>query len=561
MVDTRISIGAIGVAALLLVVWFGVRTTLGLETGTVEAVVEPSGPPTAEEAAAAQQRTEPATVLSGPADVLRMGVLDPVPADPAAVTGGRVDADIVADLLYDGLTTVAPGSTEVEPALAESFEASDDGLTWRFRLRQDATFSDGTPVDADDVIASFERVAAGGAESLVALRLESVSGFEEFAIDETTDRLTGLVAQDPFTVDVNLTEPFADLPALLAGPSFGVAPESVAPGLLLDGTIAPRQLATSGPMKVVAVDEDSVVLRPVDPGSVGVASVYLERYTEADAAFDAFVDGELDWAMVPSTRVDEDLSGIGRQAFSDFHAELFYALELENPTFADRRFRRAIVHAVDRDAIVAEVLGEGATALDGVVPGGLSGYRGASCAGVCDHDPDAAERIVNGLYPDGDVPTISVDTLDGDVEEAVAEAVAADLEAVGIPTEVRVLSLPEFEAAKTAGELELYHYGWVGSYPSPDAYLGPNFASTSLDNGVGLASDVVDEALAAARSTEDLTARLARYAGVEEEVLRLSPIVPIAQLKARVALSDRVGGYSPRLDGTFPIEAITIGQR
>lgn len=551
VVDTRISIGAIGVAALLLVVWFGVRTTLGLDSDSVDVAVEsPSS--------SVQERTEPASVLAGPADVFRMGVLDPISADPAAVTGGRVDADVVADLLYDGLTAVAPGATEATGALATSFEPSADGRTWRFHLREDATFSDGSPIDADDVIASIERVAAGGADSLLALRLESVVGFEEFAIDGLADHLTGLVAQDPFTVDINLTEPFADLPLLLAGPSFGVAPAGLEPGMALDGSIEPGRLATSGPLKVGAVDEDTVVLRPVNPAELGVASIHLERFTEVDTAFDSFVAGDLDWAMVPSSRVDEDLTGIGRQAFSDFHAELFYAFELENPTFADTSFRRAIVQAVDRETIVRDILGEGATALSGVVPGGLAGYRGVSCDDLCDHDPDAAERLVAEAYPDGDVPTVSVDTFDGDIEETVARAVAADLARVGIPSEVRVLSLEEFEAAKAAGELGLYHYGWVGSYPSPDAYLAPNFASTSLDNGVGFASEAVDTALAEARAEEDTTTRLALYGEVEQAIVAESPVVPIAQLKARVALSDRVGGYTPRLDGTFPIEAITI---
>src|SRR5690349_16869974 len=256
---------------------------------------------------------------------------------------------MVLDLLYDGLTRLdADGVPQL--ALATKLEHNDALDAWRFSLPADATFSDGTPLAAADVIASFEHIAKGGDDSLPALALEPIVGFDAF-VDGKAKHLAGLTAPTPHTVRIATTGPFSVLPSLLAAPEMGVVKVGA-----LDGVTGPADLDTvplSGAWEVTEADADSATLEPRAAASAeGVQAAELHVYGDEGKAYKAFEDGAVDWAVVPPSKFADATKDYGTGAFAPFQAEVFFGMNLASRTLAQAPFRKAIALAIDRNAIV-----------------------------------------------------------------------------------------------------------------------------------------------------------------------------------------------------------------
>ena len=176
------------------------------DDGNVAPDGEPAGTDTSETTATSPP-DEP--VVGG---TLRMGVSRLSSLDPADASPESASAAIAADLLFDGLTVMAPGASAAEPALAASWATTDGGRTWRFAIDPAARFGDGSTVTAADVEFSLERLARRGPTSLAAARLDAVTGYADFVAGTVAD-LAGIRAPDAATVEIALDRPMASLPS------------------------------------------------------------------------------------------------------------------------------------------------------------------------------------------------------------------------------------------------------------------------------------------------------------------------------------------------------------
>jgi ABC-type transport system substrate-binding protein len=480
--------------------------------------------------------------------VLRLGlsggiVVDPVDANPASPSD-----QMVLDLLHDGLTRVDAADV-VQPALAESWEHDEALTAWRFHLAPDATFAGGAPVTADDVIASIERVVALGEDSLVALALEPVTGFDAFVSGEA-EHLAGLRAVNQSVVRFGLDQPLSELPTVLAAPGFGVVDAAVR-----EGDAEPTvSLDLSGAWQVEEAGDD-LLLTPRE--EAGVDGIELRVFPDGATAYEAFTDGELDWASVPPELYQDAVDDFGDSHFTPFHAELFFGLNVDAAPLSSKPLRQAVEAAIDRAAIVEAVYADRADLLTTVVPAGVPGHDDARCGG-CGPDVAEARRIVAEAFPDGDVPTVGIDFDDSPAQETMAEMIAADLDAVGIPSELRPLSLEAYKGFVVSGDQQLFTFGWIGAYRSPDAYLAPLFVSDSNDNLTGFRSRPVDGYLARARAADDPAKNAQRWALAEQDVMDAAVVVPIAQFRTQVVVAPRVQGLAHAVDGTVDWAAVTL---
>ena len=477
---------------------------------------------------------------------VRLGLAGAVVADPLAASLGSPSDLLVLDLLHDGLTRLDADGVPA-PALAAEWRSNDTLTAWRFTLDDDASFTSGRGVTATDVIASLERIAKAGDSSLAALRLEAITGFRDF-VAGTTEHLAGLSAPDARTVRIAVDTPMSVLPTILASPVYGVVDVA---SLEAAGGDPPAldEVDLSGAW-AAAVDGDAVDLTRRDGAPGHLDGVTLRAYEDGDTAYDAFDDGEVDWAPVPVSRYGDAVEDHGDEHFAPFHAELFFGLNVRGPALANADLRRAIAAAIDREAIVEAVYADLADPLATVVPAGVPGHDVDRCE-ACGHDPDRAEALLALAFPDGQVPVVHIDFDQSPAQEAMARLVAQDLEAVGIPSELRPLPLEDYKRFVVAGTQELFSFGWIGGYASADAYLAPLFASTASDNLTGYGAPAVDAALAAARSSDAAAATATdQWAAAEAQVLSDAVVVPIAQFRTQVVLDDRVQGFAHAVDGT-----------
>jgi ABC-type transport system substrate-binding protein len=479
---------------------------------------------------------------------LRLGIGGPLVVDPVEASLASPSDLMVLDLLHDGLTRLDADGVP-RAALAESWEANPRATAFRFVLRADATFASGRRITPQDVIASLERVMQPGDASLAALSLEAVKGFQAFA-DGEADHVSGLSAPGPRTVRIELATPLSVLPSVLSNPVLSVVDPSTIEGEL-------GALDLSGEWSVASSDDGDLALDRRAGSDAGLGGLELRSHDDAEEAFEAFEDGDVDWAPVPSGRYGDAVEEHGTDAFAPFHAELFFGMNVRSPALRTPAIRQAIRLAIDRDAIVSAVYSELADPLPTVVPQGVAGHDPERCD-ECVHDPDRAKEIVTFAYTDGDVPTVHIDFDESPTQEQMAGIVADSLESVGIPTELRSRPLDEYKAFVVSGDQELFSFGWIGAYSSPDAYLAPLFGASANDNLTRFRSSAVDGFLEGARASRNPDKNAERWQVAEKAVLEAAVVVPIAQFRTQVVIADRVQGLTHAVDGTVDWDQVSV---
>ena len=480
---------------------------------------------------------------------LRLGLERPKTLDPAAVSPGSQSELLLADLLFDGLTRLDDDSATAHPAIASAWSPSADQKSWQFTLRSDAHFSNGRTITATDVKYSLERVAKKGENSLPALRIDHIVGFGPFSSGAASE-LVGVHIVDEHTVSIELDTPQSVLPELLSAPEFGIVPREAVEAANPPFASAP---VGSGPFSFAGQTGDVVKLVRSTQGSAYLDGVEVHEYDTGDIgkSYDDFIGDRLDWSLVPNDRAEDAAQRFGADDFRPFDIQLFYAFNLLDPTFADVRFRQAIVKAIDRAAIVKAVYPGIADPLVGVVPVGVAGHVDDACGDPCRFDPAASKALLAQAFPDGKVPAINLDFFTGTREAAVAGTIVSNLATVGIQANPRPRSPEDYDPFVVTGQQQLFRYTAIGVYPSPDAYLAPLFLSGSRDNVTGFSNPQVDQELNVARATPDVAGRQNLYQQAEKHIMEQAPIVPIAQFRSKVVVSRRVHDLVLTVNGTF----------
>jgi len=492
----------------------------------------------------------PTTLPTG--GTVRMGLVGPsFPVDPATTVVTDQGSAMLTDLVWGRLTASDATTTEPVPALAASWEATTDQTQFTFHLRPGAAFSDGSALTSADVVASLTRVAALGSASLAAAQLATVEGYA----GATGGTVSGLRAPDPSTVVVELTEPIADLPALLSAPSFAVVPAAVA-----RGERAALPGPTSGPYSVERSDPSALVLQrspgtPVEEARPDAFEVV--RYDSAEAAAAAYDAGALDLLPLPADPATSLVApGVGVVRVSPAAALWWVAIDTTDTVTSSTELRLGIAHASDRSVLVASTL-SGRRLLDGLVPPQVLGATELGCGGLCTFDPTATSAAVASSAPEG-APDLLLDSPDSTGPAAASGAFAASLVGAGLPTEVRTRPFADYREQVLTPDRQLFWFGWVGVAATPEAYLPAMFLSGAPDDVTGLASPEVDAAIRVARRTADPGERAARWADAEQLILQRMPVVPMAQAQNAVALSSSVQGFVQRLDGTFAVDRLWL---
>ncbi|MGI9600932.1 MAG: ABC transporter substrate-binding protein, partial [Acidimicrobiales bacterium] len=491
------------------------------------------------------------TIEAEPADdtvapTLRVALVALEHLDPADQRITSPSAMIAMDLLLDGLTAIDAETGHVEPDLARRWQVSDNGLRWRFDLATTGD-SDQPAVTAADVKWTLERIADLGQQSIPGSSLGPVLGYADAARSGQFVGLEGVEAVRPDRLMIRLTEPFAALPALLAHPTFGVLPEGVET-VLIDGDEADRHSST---FSVESSSDDGLQLIAGDRYDGAVERIEIVWVDDDAAAVAAVADGSVDLAPAAVDQRDRvDVAVVAPYGQTDF-----FGLNLGHPDLADPGFRRAIVQAVDRRQLATPVSDDVATPVTGLIPAPGRDV----CGDACQFDPDVAAQTVEFVFGDAVVPTIGIDYLaDDEAEAAIAEALAGDLEASGVPTELRPATVIELEERIAAGEHMLFRFGWVPGYLDDQAWIDSLFRSDGPDNVFNLAESEVDDLIAELSAVTDPEDRRAIAEDLEREVLTQYVVLPVLARQQVMARAEGVDGVELRSDGTFDPGLVTI---
>ena len=418
--------------------------------------------------------------------------------DPA-FAAAPPDTDAVR-ALFEGLTDYDPQTLKPVPAVALRWESANDERTWTFYLRDNAQWSNGAPVTAQDFVRSWKRTVKLGELAPHTELLGNIVGarpvrapangtntapaanqkpqVHDRGVEERNREVAGDVAAQHFgaeavndyTLRVHLLRPNADFPALVAHPVF--RPVKVADEDVRE-RINAADLVSNGAFRLATTAADAVLLERADK-YWGRSDVNLERVKfvgarDSETALAAYRSGEID---AVSNAAFEPLAIKLLSPYADyrrttFGALTYYTFNTSHRPFDDVRVREALAIAIDRERISREEMGGATEPAHQFLPGNMGAHSNqAVVARSATLDQDlgkARELLAEAGYPDGySFPPIRLLINRNEQQRLVAEAIAAMwLANLNIQTVISSKSWDEYEAAIRDGDYDLVRRGIV----------------------------------------------------------------------------------------------------
>ena len=479
----------------------------------------------------------------------QLGSLNPLFGE---ATAGSNDIDA---LLFEPLVRVLPTGA-IQGRLASHWDVSPDGRTYSFTLRSNARWSDGSPVSADDVVFTVRTVQ--DPQFPGALLNQSWKDIIATAIDAQHVR---------FALPGHNAGFMANLQLLYVVPSHLLAGKSIAELASASPNLNP---VGTGPFRLLTQSADRIELErnPFSWRRPWIDTVTLRSFPSQAAALDALDRGQIQAlanltpAGATRERASKTVNVLTASTYQ--YGALLFNLKADAPYFQDGNVRLAIAKAIDRQAIIRDVLGGQAVPDDSPIPRSITwAYDGAAQQPAHDAGSavklldDAGWTLVNGVRTKGGTTLSFGLTVSSDVPpyERVAEKVAEQLGQIGIVAEVRPVStaslIHDYLNPRTFDmTLTAFDNG-----PDPDVYT---FWHSSQNhpggfNFVGMKKNVfIDGDLEDGRNTLDLKARAKAYAMFQEDFAKEIPAVFLYSPRYVMAVSKRIHGV--KLDSAIEPE-------
>ncbi|MEO6391391.1 MAG: ABC transporter substrate-binding protein [Pyrinomonadaceae bacterium] len=451
---------------------------------------------------------------------LRYGVPDDIPSLNILEANTVASSDILS-LISEGLVDVGAGR-EVRPALAQRWEISPDGRTYRFYLQPAVRFHNGRAVNAEDVLYSIRRVLRNSESG--AMIYQGLVGAEQFQRGDTED-LAGARALDAATVELELSEPLAFFLPMLCMRQAAVVPREaieadggknflshpIGTGPYLLSSYAPRA-------KRVELQRFADYREPELPRT---EKVTVDFGGDGEKLFERLQAGEL------SLMREESPARIGRLTRDpEWQSCIVTALQLhshflmfdaETPPFNDVRVRRAFAHAIDKPELVKQAYAGAADVATGPIPSVLLGHDNGF-AGLT-YDPDLSRHLLREAGYDRKQKMVLYRSFaEQGISENAGEVICGYLSAVGVNCKIQVVSKDEMIQTITEGRARLAEISWYADYADEDNFTDSLFHSThrsSIFKRLGH-SPMIDALCAQARTLVNRAERSETYARLQE---------------------------------------------
>ncbi len=457
----------------------------------------------------------------------------------------EIEGNAVTTSLYEGLVRYEPNSTEIEGALAETFEVSPDGLTYTFHIRSGVTFHDGTPLDAAAVQGSFERRT--DVNSAPAYMLADVASY---------------ATPDASTFVVTLVRPVSAFLHYLAAP---YGPKAVSPKVLADhgaDDFAQEWLKThdagTGPFEMTDfVPGERYTLTRFDDywgGAAKVSEINIQIVPDISTQRLMLEQGDL--SMIIHGLSLSDIESLSKE--SDLQVQrfpaLFKALLFVNDNkgpFQDQALRVALSQAVDKATITEQVYGENGSVSTQFLPAGeLPDGSGMDDAA---YDPEVIKGLVAGL---SDKTVDLAYSSDDARNQRGAELVQTQLSAVGFDVTTRAIPIAQvFDLPNQPDQAPDLLYATVNPDAAhPDTWLRIfNYGEGAL-NWLQCSSSDADAAMDAGLAATTDAEVEAHYTDAADAMVASGCSVNIADVNEVIVASKAYSGFVHQLPTLFTIK-------
>jgi peptide/nickel transport system substrate-binding protein len=481
-------------------------------------------------------------------------VAEPVNLDPAQVTD--LNSNRVGRRIVETLVTFPEESTQIVPGLAESWTISNDGLRYTFKLRKGVTFHDGTPFTAEAVKFSIER-------QIMPEHPFNKLGKYPFA-NYFFGTIKAVEVVDPQTVEIVLKEARASFLAVLtAGAASIVSPTAVRKW----GADYALHPVGTGPFKFVQWDSGQKVVLEKNPSywrfPVKLERVIYRSIVEDQARLTELLTGSLDLIVgVPPDFVGQLEKDARLTLLKQVGAHVWYlGINNQKKPFEDKRVRQALNYAVNKEAIVRDVLkGTGAASAGPVLPGT---WGADPTIKPFAYDPARAKKLLaEAGYPNGFSTTLWTPESGSGMQSSVAMStvIQSNLKAVGINVTLQTMEWGAFLAKLRTKEQELFALSWMAGNEDPDMVMYPLLHSTQWTPGgpnrALYKNPKFDDLLHQARISTDQAKRAELYREAQRILHDDPPWIFIDHEIQVAAHTKRVQGF--KLHPSFDLRVETI---
>ncbi|WP_349948305.1 peptide ABC transporter substrate-binding protein [Lacrimispora sp. BS-2] len=513
-------------------------------------------------ASANGETTTPAGGTSGGLDLSVQVGPDPESIDPAlnsAADGANVIVHAFETLM------IVDSENKIVPGQAESYDVSEDGMTYTFHLRDGLKWSDGTPLTANDFVYSWKRLAdPETAAPYAADMLGYVKGYEEAAAGDL-DAL-GVSASDDKTLVVELSAPCVYFSKLVTHASMVPVQQASVEANGEQWSLKPETYISNGPLKMIEWVPGSHITFARNENYWNADKITLNTLKfvlmeDANAAYSAYQTGEV--SMIKDVPTEEIPALKDKE---EFHVEpgmgiSYIDFQNQKEPFTNPDVRKALSLAIDRDYLANTVMqGIGAPASN-FVPRGVSDAEGGTFFedvtrknnggdffNIEDYEADVAkakELLAKAGYPDGKgFPIVEYMTNDAGYNKPVAEYLQSCWkEALGISVDIKIIEWATFTPTRRAGDYQIARDSWSLDYDDPSNLLNL-MMSTSGNNNAMYKNPELDKLLNEANSTADVAEHYAKLHEAENIILNDAAIAPI-NYRNEFWLQD------PKLKGTW----------
>lgn len=449
---------------------------------------------------------------------------EPASLDPGMTTS-LTEANVQAQL-FEGLTRL-DADNKPQPALAERWEISDDARTYIFYLRDGITWSDGSPITAQDFVYSLLRVVDPEVASPNAYMLFDIEGAEDFSKKKITADQVGIKALDDRTLQIRLRHPTAYFLNLTAFHCFYPVPRQYVEAKPDTWAANAAGFVGCGPFLLKKWVHSSEILLEKNPDYWDKAHVRSEALdfpiSESQSTRLTLVEsGQANIMVEPPPQDQERLEKMGLYQVAPFLGTYYYVFNTEKEPFNDQRVRKAFALAVEREDLVRNIVRGHKEAAYAWVPPGLknpaTGNDFRHEGGPLQEENAAeARRLLQAAgYGPERQPEVTILFNTNEMHKAVAEAVQAMWKQnLGVDVSLTNQEAKVYLASRTEGSFQVARASWVADYADPMTFLDV-FADE--ENDAQYHNEAYNQLVRLAKAEKDLGRRM-QYMHDAEQIL------------------------------------------
>ncbi|UZH06079.1 peptide ABC transporter substrate-binding protein [Heyndrickxia coagulans] len=459
---------------------------------------------------------------------------EPPSLDPALATD--TTSGWILDHIFEGLYTRDKKGNVVK-GVAKSVKKSDGGKTYTFTLRDDAKWSDGSKVTAQDFEYAWKHVLDPSTASSFAFYMYYIKGAEDYNKGKGSVDNVGVKALDDKTLQVQLTAPLGYFDKLLTMWTFYPVKKDLAEKNK-NWAASPAQYVSDGPFKLSDWKHNSQVVitknnQYYDKNAVSLKKVTFKMVNDGTTYYQMYKTGDLDMIMNVPTDVINSVKNSKDYKQTSFFGTYMYMFNVKKAPFTNAKIRKAFAMAIDRKAITKNVTQAGETPAYAMVPPGAKtdkgDFRKTGGNYVKENVQEAKKLLKEGMKEEGwkTLPQVTLIYNTDDNHKKIAEAVQEMYKKnLGIDIKISNQEWKTYLDTTKQGNYQMARMGWIGIFVDPtvilDFYLGD-----SPNNETGWKNSKFDSLIARAKVEQNESKRYELLHQAEKVLMTDMPFMPV----------------------------------